>query len=112
MTTPAVPPTLPVLPLPYPTILLPAAHITVPVDRELGQALLTLIQESEAQPAVAAIPLLSEPRSEKDLPRLVLDGNQDENATVLNEWGVHARITRLVRPSALNPTQPYHHRCL
>ncbi|KLO17734.1 ATP-dependent protease La [Schizopora paradoxa] len=86
--------TLAVLPLQHPLILLPASRITIPVKKELGQQLASLIQESEAQPVLAAVPIVN------------ADSAQGE-APVLNEWGCVARITRLVRPSALNPSETY-----
>lgn len=86
--------TLAVLPLQHPLILLPASRITIPVKKELGQQLASLIQETEAQPVLAAVPIVN------------ADSAQGE-APVLNEWACVARITRLVRPSALNPSETY-----
>lgn len=86
--------TLPVLPLQHPLILLPASRITIPVKKELGQQLISLIQEAEAQPVLAAIPIVNADSQQGELP-------------VLNDWGCVARITRLVRPSALNPSETY-----
>ena len=86
--------TLPVLPLQYPVLLLPASRITVPVKKEVGQQLISLIHESEAQPVVAAVPIINP------------ESAQDEEP-VLNEWGTSARIARLVRPSALNPSENF-----
>lgn len=81
-------PTLPVLALPHPLVLLPTARITLPVHRLTGEALLNLVQESEAQPVIAAVPLAS--------PEAPIHG-----------WGVAARITRLIKPPSKNPKQPF-----
>ncbi|THH30318.1 hypothetical protein EUX98_g3872 [Antrodiella citrinella] len=80
--------TLPVLALPHPLILLPTARITLPVHRATGEALLSLVQDSEAQPVIAAVPLSSPDAS-------------------LYAWGTSARIVRLIRPPARNQKQPY-----
>ncbi|PCH43054.1 ATP-dependent protease La [Wolfiporia cocos MD-104 SS10] len=72
--------TLPVIPLPYPLILLPTARATIPIPGDAGETLLHLVQESDAQPVVAAVPI---PSAESD---------------VLHDWGSSARIVRLVRP--------------
>ena len=87
--------TLPIFPLDPPNILLPASRLTLPIKKEHGHALITLIQESDAQPGpiVAAFP--------------VLNSADDKNTPVLNEWGTAARVVRLIRPSALTPSQPY-----
>ncbi|CAA7262193.1 unnamed protein product [Cyclocybe aegerita] len=84
---------LPILALPHPLILLPASRFTMPVSKEIGETLLTLIEESDALPIVAAIPITNPP-SEPVLP-------------VLSEWGTAARVLRLVKPPARNPRQPY-----
>ena len=80
--------TLPVLPLPHPLILLPTARITLPVHRATGDALLSLVQQSETQPVIAAVPL----------------NPQDAS---LHSWGTAARIVRLIRPPLRNPKQPF-----
>lgn len=79
---------LPLLPLPQPLILLPTARITVPVSKSIGDALLTLVQDSETQPVIAAVPV-----SSPDAP--------------LHSWGTAARITRLIKPPMRNLKQPY-----
>ncbi|KAJ3538065.1 hypothetical protein NM688_g6574 [Phlebia brevispora] len=76
-----------VLPLPHPLILLPTGRITLPVQRSIGEALLTFVQEAEAQPVIAAVPVTAN--------------------NTLNSWGTAARILRLIRPQARNPRQPY-----
>ncbi|OBZ74418.1 Lon protease 2, peroxisomal [Grifola frondosa] len=80
---------LPLLPLPHPFILLPTARLTVPLSKATGEALLGLSQQSENQPIVAAVPLLS------------------SDPPTLHNWGTSARIVRLVQPLARNPDQPY-----
>lgn len=69
-------------------MLLPTARITLPVPPHMGEALLTLVQESEAQPVIAAVPLAS-----PEAP--------------IHSWGTAARITRLIKPPSRNPKQPY-----
>ena len=88
--------TLPVLPLPHPTILLPAARATVPLNRYLAQALINLIQDSETdgQTHVVAVPIVNPPTNGTE--------------PVLNDWGVVARVIRLARTSGINATHsPY-----
>ncbi|CAL1698106.1 unnamed protein product [Somion occarium] len=79
---------LPLLALPHPLVLLPTARITIPVPKSTGEALLTLVQESENQSIVAAVPI-----SSPDSP--------------LHSWGTAARITRLIKPPLRNLKQPY-----
>ena len=80
--------TLPVLALPHPLILLPSGRITLPVQRSIGETLLTFVQEAETAPVIAAVPVTS-PNG------------------VLNEWGTVARVVRLIRPQPRNPRQPF-----
>ncbi|PSR70447.1 hypothetical protein PHLCEN_2v13698 [Hermanssonia centrifuga] len=80
--------TLPTLALPYPLILLPSGRITIPVKRSIGETLSTLVQESETQPIIVAVPLTSPESS-------------------LYQWGTAAHIVRLIKPPARNPKQPY-----
>lgn len=79
--------TLPILALSNPLILLPTGRITLPVQRSIGDTLLTLVQESEAQPIIAAVPVTAN--------------------NTLNPWGTAARILRLIRPQARSTRQPY-----
>ncbi|KAF9472048.1 ATP-dependent protease La [Pholiota conissans] len=85
---------LPILALPHPLILLPASRFTMPVSKEIGETLLSLIEESDALPIVAAIPLTTSTTSPNVDPTLA-------------EWGTAARVLRLVKPPARNPRQPY-----
>ncbi|CAK5267788.1 unnamed protein product [Mycena citricolor] len=80
---------LPVLPLPHPTILLPGSRLTIPVSNDIGEALVGLIEESDALPVVAAVPVASD----------------DPSTPTLAEFGTAARILRLVRPSARQSRQ-------
>jgi ATP-dependent Lon protease len=81
---------LPVLPLSHPTILLPASRLTIPVSNQVGEALVALIEESDALPVVAAVPAAS-----------------DTNTSTLADCGTAARILRLVRPPGRNSRQSY-----
>ncbi|KAG2107624.1 Lon protease C-terminal proteolytic domain-containing protein [Suillus discolor] len=79
---------LPVLLLPHPLILLPTARLTLPISRSLADAILSLLDDSDA--VLAAIPLPA-----PDSPSEVT-------------YGTAARIARLVRPrNQSSPTQPY-----
>ena len=80
---------LPLIPLPYPLILLPSARITFPIPNNQADALIRLFDSSIANPVLAAVPFV-----------------QHEGTTSLNEWGVTARITRFVRPRA-HSDEPY-----
>ncbi|KAG2363991.1 ATP-dependent protease La [Suillus spraguei] len=79
---------LPVLLLPHPLILLPTARLTLPISRSIADAILSLLDDSDA--VLAAIPLPA-----PDSPSEVT-------------YGTAARIARLVRPrNQSSPTQPY-----
>jgi ATP-dependent Lon protease len=69
---------------------LPGSRITLPVTNEVGEALVELIEQSDALPVVAAVPVAS-----------------DTNQTELAECGTAARIQRLVRPPGRNSRQSY-----
>ncbi|KAH8084891.1 ATP-dependent protease La [Cristinia sonorae] len=84
----ASPASLPVLGLPHPLILIPTARITIPVSKPIGDALFVLIQHSESQPLIAAVPLTADDAS-------------------LHSWGTAARIVRLIKPVPRNPKQPF-----
>ncbi|KAF5376122.1 hypothetical protein D9615_007673 [Tricholomella constricta] len=84
---------LPVLALPHPLILLPTSRFTMPVSKQIGEAILALIDESDALPVIAAVPM-NNPTS-------------DNTSPVLSEWGTAARVLRLVKPTLRNPRQPY-----
>ena len=80
---------LPVLALQHPLILLPSSRITLPVSLNIGEAIHTLIDESDALPVIAAVPIIN------------------NSEPVLSEWGTAARVLRLVKPTSRNPRQPY-----
>lgn len=80
---------LPSLVLPHPFLLVPTARVTFPVSKPVGEALLTLAQESQTQPVIAAFPLKSpDPHS-------------------VHEWGTAAHIVRLVRPPSRTSRQGF-----
>lgn len=81
--------TLPLIPLPYPLILLPGARATFPISHKQADALIRLLDSSPSNPLLAAVPLL-----------------QHEGATTLNRWGVTARVARFVRPRS-HSDEPY-----
>ncbi|KAJ7695075.1 ATP-dependent protease La [Mycena rosella] len=81
---------LPIFPLPHPSILLPGHRITLPVSNQVGEALVALVEESDALPVIAAVPVAS-----------------DTNLSTLAECGTAARILRLVRPPGRNSRQNY-----
>jgi ATP-dependent Lon protease len=80
---------LPLIPLPYPLILLPGARATFPISHKQADALIRLLDSSLSNPVLAAVPLL-----------------QHEGATTLNRWGVTARVARFVRPRQ-HSDEPY-----
>ncbi|KAF8903056.1 Lon protease C-terminal proteolytic domain-containing protein [Mucidula mucida] len=84
---------LPVLALPHPLILLPASRFTMALSKEQGEAVLALIEQSDALPVVAAVPITNSPSA--------------TTSPTFAEWGTATRILRLVRPPARNPRQPY-----
>ncbi|KAH9177280.1 ATP-dependent protease La [Lactarius sanguifluus] len=82
-------PTLPLIILPFPLVLLPGARATFPIPANLADALLRLIESSPSNPVLAAVPLV-----------------QTEGITAVHKWAVTARITRFVRPRA-NSDEPH-----
>jgi len=85
---------LPILVLPHSLILLPASRVTIPVSNEIGEFLLSLIDESDTLPIVAAIPTPN------------VSPNPGEEPS-LSEWGTAARVVRLVKPAVRNLRQSY-----
>jgi ATP-dependent Lon protease len=98
----STPPSLPLFPLAHPLVLFPASRITVPISKDSGRALISLIQDSPGQPLIAAVPILHPPTDKSGVIQDAAGGG-----TVLNEWGCAAQVIRLIRPSALQPAQPY-----
>lgn len=101
-------PRLPVLLLPHPLILLPAARLTIPISRVLAEAILTLLDDSDsAQPLLAAIPIPAS--SDAGSPDSAFDVSSAINS--LPTYGTAARVVRLVPPRTLSspgaPRQPY-----
>jgi len=82
---------LPLIPLPYPLILLPSARLTFPIPNNQADALIRLFNSNTSipNPILAAVPFV-----------------QHDGTTSLHEWGVTARITRFVRPRAQSD-EPY-----
>jgi len=80
---------LPLIPLPYPLILLPSARLTFPIPNNQADALIRLFDPSIANPVLAAVPFV-----------------QNDGTTSLHDWGVTARIARFVRPRA-HSDEPY-----
>lgn len=80
---------LPLIPLPYPHILLPSARLTFPIPNNQADALIRLFNSSVTNPVFAAVPFV-----------------QHDGTTSLHEWGVTAHIARFVRPRAQSD-EPY-----
>jgi len=72
---------LPVLPLPYPYILLPASRVTIPLPSDVGEALLALVEKSDTLPIVAAVP-----------------ATNTSSQPSFARYGTAARVLRLVQP--------------
>jgi ATP-dependent Lon protease len=87
-----LPSTLPILALPHPQILLPAARISLPLNRDQGDQFLAFLDtpNDDQPPLIAAVPITS-----------------PDSPDTVSQWGTTARIVRLVRPPLRNPRQPY-----
>ena len=85
---------LPVILLPHPHILLPNGTISLLVSREVGDHLLSLVEESTGPTIIAAIPIVTPPTGASD--------------PVLSEYGVAARVVRLGTPSTIHGEHAYH----
>ncbi|KZO97630.1 ATP-dependent protease La [Calocera viscosa TUFC12733] len=93
---------LPVLPLPYPRLLLPHARLTLPIPHSVASALLDILRESQAAgiagpPVIAAVPVLPA-GGEGDELGLGL-GWGVEDGRRLHSTGVSASLVRLARGS-------------
>ncbi|KZV72381.1 ATP-dependent protease La [Peniophora sp. CONT] len=86
-------PTIPILALPHPFVLLTGGIINLGLTRAQADALARLIDSSSTTPRVAAVPL-------------VPSSSNDDDKARLYEWGVLARITQLVRSPSRRPA-PY-----
>lgn len=83
---------LPVISLPHPLILLPSARVTLPISRSIGDALLAFA-EQESQNVLVAVPTIKPATKTTD--------------PVVSEYGVAARVLRLVRSANRNASQAY-----
>lgn len=93
---------LPTLALPHPLVLLPSARVAVPITATVAEALIRLADsaaENGQTPVVAAVPLLPPQQPKKNSEKL--------HTPKLNEWGVVARVVRLVRPPTRSSSQPH-----
>ena len=75
-----------------PAILLPTSRLTLPVNSDVGDALIDLVDSSDSLPVVAVVPLS---------PPL------DNAAPALAEWGTAARVLRIAKPPTRSSNQPY-----
>lgn len=89
-------PTLPILPLPHPLLILPGARLSLPIGADVGHQLTKLIREADDSPIVAAVPIIKSNNAENN-------GKGEQYA--LGEWGCATRVTRLVR--ALNASEKF-----
>ncbi|KAF8627530.1 hypothetical protein AX15_004388 [Amanita polypyramis BW_CC] len=105
---------LPILALPHPLLLLPASRFTLPVSRQVGEAILALIEESDTLPVVAAVPITSPTPGSPSADAYNADdasspGARDNSSVgpVLAEWSTAARVLRIVKPPTRSSRQPY-----
>ena len=89
-------PTLPILPLPHPLLILPGARLSLPIGADVGHQLTKLIREADDNPIVAAVPIIKSNNAEN---------NAKGEQYSLGEWGCATRVTRLVR--ALNASEKF-----
>ena len=85
---------LPVVPLPHPQVLLPNGRISLLVSRNIGDHLLSLVEESSEPTIVAAVPIVTPPTGASD--------------PVFSEYGAAARVVRLGRSSNNHDEHAYH----
>jgi ATP-dependent Lon protease len=85
---------LPVIPLPHPQVLLPNGRLSLLISRNIGDHLLSLVEESSEPTIVAAIPIVTPPTGASD--------------PVLSDYGVSARVVRL-GPSSTNHNEHAYH---
>lgn len=94
---------LPVLPLPYPLLLLPTARLTIPISRALADTLLATLDDTDAgQPVLAAIPV------PVPLEPDVAAAPPVATNTPPPTHGVAARVVRLVRARTATSPAPRH----
>ena len=85
---------LPVIPLPHPQVLLPNGRISLLISRNLGDHLLSLLEESSEPTIVAAVPIVTPPTGASD--------------PVLSDYGVAGRVVRLGPSSNDHGEHVYH----
>ena len=85
---------LPVVPLPHPQVLLPNGRISLLVSRNIGDHLLSLVEESSEPTIIAAVPIVTPPTGASD--------------PVLSDHGVAAKVVRLGRSSNNHDEHAYH----
>jgi len=85
---------LPAIPLPHPQVLLPVGSLSILVSRNIGDHLLSLVEESSDPTIVAAIPIVTPPTGASD--------------PVLSEYGVAAKVVRLGPSSNKQNEHAYH----
>jgi len=85
---------LPVIPLPHPQVLLPNGRISLLISRNIGDHLLSLVEESSEPTIVAAIPIVTPPTGASD--------------PVFSDHGAAARVVRLGRSSNNHDEHAYH----
>ena len=85
---------LPVVPLPHPQVLLPNGRISLLVSRNIGDHLLSLVEESSEPTIVAAIPIVTPPTGASD--------------PVFSDYGAAGRVVRLGRSSNDHDEHAYH----
>ena len=85
---------LPVIPLPHPQVLLPNGRISLLVSRNIGDHLLSLVEESSDPTIVAAVPIVTPPTGASD--------------PVLSDFGVVAKVIHLGPSSTDRSEHAYH----
>lgn len=85
---------LPVIPLPHPQVLLPHGRVSLLVSRNIGDHLLSLVEDSSEPTIVAAIPIVTPPTGASD--------------PVFSDYAVAARVVRLGRSSNNYSEYAYH----
>lgn len=92
MTSPST--QLPAIPLPHPQVLLPNGRLSLLVSRNIGDHLLSLVEESSEPTIVAAIPIVTPSTGASD--------------PVLSDYAVAAKVIRLGRSSNNHNEHAYH----
>lgn len=98
---------LPTFALAHPLVLLPSARITLPVTSKLADAIIRLVDstsDSGQHVVLAAVPLLPPQHPQPQTPQSVHNKPGKAQSPKLNEWGVSARVIKLVRPPSIQRT--------